>query len=104
MYDVTMPKLSDSMEVGRIIRWLVKEGDEVHEADVLAEVESDKAVMELECFCEGIVKEILHGDNAEVPVGQVIAYIDTGGAAGATEAEAPAIKQRQAPPAPRAKP
>ena len=48
MYSVTMPKLSDSMEVGKILRWLVKEGDEVNAGDVLAEIESDKAAMELE--------------------------------------------------------
>ena len=58
MYEVTMPKLSDSMEVGKIIEWKVGEGDEVHEGDVLAEVESDKAVMELECFRDGTMAEI----------------------------------------------
>jgi len=75
VYDVTMPKLSDSMETGRIIHWRVKEGDEVHEGDVLAEVESDKAVMELECFADGIVAQIVHGDDKEVRVGETIALI-----------------------------
>ena len=75
MYEVTMPKLSDSMEEGKIIQWKVKEGDEVHEGDVLAEVESDKAVMELECFRDGVVAGIVHGDDEEVPVGEVIARI-----------------------------
>ena len=75
MYDVTMPKLSDSMEVGKIIRWLVAEGDEVSEGGVLAEVESDKAQMELESFRDGVVLKIAHGDGSEVPVGEVIAFI-----------------------------
>jgi len=77
VYDVTMPKLSDSMELGRIIEWKVSPGDAVHEGDALAEVESDKAVMELECFRDGVVAEIVRGDGDEVGVGEVIARIDT---------------------------
>lgn len=75
MYEVTMPKLSDSMEVGQIVEWKVKEGDRVSEGDVLAEVESDKAVMELECYQDGVVAKIVHGGDTEVPVGEVIAFI-----------------------------
>ncbi|NLX57891.1 MAG: 2-oxo acid dehydrogenase subunit E2 [Phycisphaerae bacterium] len=75
MYDVTMPKLSDSMATGRIVAWKVAEGDKVREGDILAEVESDKAVMELECFRDGTVAEILHDADAEVPIGEVIARI-----------------------------
>jgi len=75
MYEVTMPKLSDSMEEGKIIEWKVAEGDAVHEGDVIAEVESDKAVMELECFQDGVVAEIKHGDESEVRIGEVIALI-----------------------------
>ncbi len=86
MYEVTMPKLSDSMEVGKIIEWKVAEGAEVKEGDVLAEVESDKAVMELECFRDGVVKKLVHGDEEEVPVGEVIAFIAVEG----EEEEAPA--------------
>ena len=75
MHEVTMPKLSDSMEVGKIIEWRAHEGAEVHEGDVLAEVESDKAAMELECFHDGTLARIVHADGEEVPVGHVIAYI-----------------------------
>jgi len=75
MYEITMPKLSDSMEVGKIIRWLVKEGDAVRAGDVLAEVESDKAAMELECFADGTLAEIVHGDGSEVAVGETIGRI-----------------------------
>jgi pyruvate dehydrogenase E2 component (dihydrolipoamide acetyltransferase) len=63
------------MELGKIIEWKAKVGDRVSEGDVLAEVESDKAVMELECFRDGVIAEILHGDGDEVPVGEVIATI-----------------------------
>ena len=75
MYEVTMPKLSDSMEVGKIIEWRVKEGDAVEAGEVLAEVESDKAAMELECFVDGTVAKILHGADEEIPVGHVVALI-----------------------------
>jgi pyruvate dehydrogenase E2 component (dihydrolipoamide acetyltransferase) len=76
MYEITMPKLSDSMQEGKIIAWKVKPGARVREGDVLAEVESDKATMELECFHSGVLTKILHGDGSEVPVGEVIGYID----------------------------
>ncbi len=85
MYEVTMPKLSDSMEEGKIIEWKVAEGDAVHEGDVIAEVESDKAVMELECFQDGVVAAIKHGNDSEVAVGEVIALIADDGEVGADE-------------------
>lgn len=97
MYEVTMPKLSDSMEVGKIIEWKVGEGDEVHEGDVLAEVESDKAVMELECFRDGTIEKIVHGDDTEVPVGELIAVIDTGEGAPPEEAEEEEPQEEEAP-------
>jgi pyruvate dehydrogenase E2 component (dihydrolipoamide acetyltransferase) len=83
-----MPKLSDSMEEGKIIQWKVAEGQHVSPGDVLAEIESDKATMELECFTEGVVSEIVHGDGSEVRVGAVIARIAGEGEAEATAAPA----------------
>ena len=94
MQEITMPKLSDSMEMGKIVQWRVKEGDKVREGDVLAEVESDKAVMELECFHDGSVAKIVHGDDTEVPVGEVIALIAAEGEEAAT---APAAAKAAAP-------
>ena len=94
-----MPRLSDSMEEGKIIKWRVKEGDAVREGQVLAEIESDKAAMELECFHDGRMTQILQEDGAEVAVGQAIAYI-----AGAGEDVAPTsvvqaeVKPAAAPP------
>lgn len=82
MYEVTMPKLSDSMTSGQIVAWKVKEGDTVSEGDVLAEVESDKATLELECFTSGVVAKILRKAGEEAAVGEPIATI-------ATESEAP---------------
>jgi len=90
MYEVTMPKLSDSMEVGKIIEWRVKPGDTVAAGDVLAEVESDKAAMELECFADGTIAEILHADGEEVPVGHVVAVIAEQGDQAAPAAAPPA--------------
>jgi len=81
MHDVTMPKLSDSMEVGKIIAWRVAEGDAVRTGDVLADVESDKAQMELEAFHDGSILKIAHADGDEVPVGEVIAFIGEAGEA-----------------------
>ncbi len=83
MYEVTMPKLSDSMTAGKIIEWKVKEGQPVREGQTIAEVESDKAAMELECFHSGILSKIVKGDGAEVAVGEVIAYIAADGEAAA---------------------
>jgi pyruvate dehydrogenase E2 component (dihydrolipoyllysine-residue acetyltransferase) len=102
MQDVTMPKLSDSMEVGKVIAWNVKVGDSVSEGDVLAEVESDKAVMELECFADGVIAEILKGDDTEVAVGEVIARIaeegeDAGEAAPPVEEPEPEPEPEPAP-------
>ena len=95
MYEVVMPRLSDSMEVGKIIQWKVKPGDPVREGQVIADIESDKAVMELECFHDGRVAEIIRGDGDEVPVGEVIARI---AAPGEGAAAPPAAKEAQASP------
>ena len=90
MYEVTMPKLSDSMTEGKIIEWKVKEGQPVQEGQVIAEVESDKAAMELECFHTGVLSKIVEGDGSEVAVGAVIAYIAAKGEAAAEPKSPPA--------------
>lgn len=98
MYEVTMPKLSDSMEVGRLVSWSAKEGDEVHEGETLAEVESDKAVMQLECFRDGTLLKIVHGDDSEVPIGEIIAFIGEKGEEVGIEAAATPSEQPEPPP------
>jgi len=76
-YEIVMPQLSDSMDEGKLISWKVKEGDFVKKGDVIAEVESDKAIMEVQSFKEGIVKSIQATEGDTVPVGGVIATIAT---------------------------
>jgi pyruvate dehydrogenase E2 component (dihydrolipoamide acetyltransferase) len=73
--DVAMPKLSDTMEEGKIIKWLKQVGEPVKPGDVLAEVETDKANMELEAYDEGVLSEVRVGEGESAPVGGVIAVL-----------------------------
>jgi len=78
--DLKMPALSPTMEEGTLARWLVAVGDKVKSGDILAEIETDKATMEVEAVDEGVIGEILVAAGAEnVKVGTVIARIDDGG-------------------------
>ena len=79
--DVTMPKLSDTMEEGKILRWLKQVGDPVAIGDILAEVETDKANMEMEAFDEGVLAEVRVGEDETAPVGAVIAVLAVAGEA-----------------------
>ena len=72
---VVMPKLSEAMETGKIIRWLKKEGDRVQGGDILAEVETDKADVEMEAFGSGVLRKILVQAGAAAPVGALIGVI-----------------------------
>ncbi|WP_375578060.1 pyruvate dehydrogenase complex dihydrolipoamide acetyltransferase [Marivirga tractuosa] len=72
---IKMPKMSDTMEEGVIASWLVKEGDEVSSGDILAEVETDKATMELESYEDGVILHIGIKEGDAVPVDGVIAII-----------------------------
>ena len=56
---ILMPALSPTMEEGKLAKWLVKEGDEVHSGDILAEIETDKATMEYEAIDEGTLAKIV---------------------------------------------
>ncbi|KAL7597963.1 hypothetical protein Lser_V15G25316 [Lactuca serriola] len=72
--EIGMPSLSPTMTEGNIARWLKKEGDQVAPGEVLCEVETDKATVEMECMEEGYLAKIVHGDGAkEIQVGEVIA-------------------------------
>jgi pyruvate dehydrogenase E2 component (dihydrolipoamide acetyltransferase) len=77
--ELTMPRLSDTMEEGTIARWLVKEGDEIHEGDVIAEIETDKATMEFQSYADGTVLKILVGDGESVALGAPIALVGAPG-------------------------
>ena len=62
---ILMPALSPTMEEGTLAKWNVKEGDEVNSGDVIAEIETDKATMEVEAVDEGVVGKILIGEGTE---------------------------------------
>ena len=74
--NITMPALSPTMEEGKLAKWLVNEGDEVSAGDVIAEIETDKATMEVEAVDEGIIGKILiEGGTDNVKVNDVIAVL-----------------------------
>jgi pyruvate dehydrogenase E2 component (dihydrolipoamide acetyltransferase) len=72
---VVMPKLSDAMESGKIIKWLKKEGDRIQGGDILAEVETDKADVEMEAFGAGVLRKILVPAGDTAPIGTLIGVI-----------------------------
>lgn len=72
---IEMPKLSDTMEEGVLSAWLVDEGDQVSAGDILAQVETDKATMDLEAFDEGVLLKKMIEEGDAVPIGQLIAVI-----------------------------
>src|ERR671930_1029173 len=95
--DVMMPRLSDSMEEGTVLKWLVDVGGEVKRGEPLVEIETEKANMTYEADTDGVLVEVLAQEGETLPIGNVIARI---GAAGeepsgvgsgvSGEAEAPA--------------
>jgi pyruvate dehydrogenase E2 component (dihydrolipoamide acetyltransferase) len=72
---VVMPKLSEAMETGKIIKWLKKEGDRIQGGDILAEIETDKADVEMEAFGGGVLRKILVPAGETAPVGSLIGVI-----------------------------
>jgi pyruvate dehydrogenase E2 component (dihydrolipoamide acetyltransferase) len=89
MQDITMPRLSDSMEEGKVLRWLKRPGDSVAVGEVLLEVETDKADMEIEATEAGVLREIRLAEGETGPVGTVIATLDEPGAAAGASAGPP---------------
>lgn len=96
MAEVTMPRLSDTMSEGAVQRWLKKPGDAVQADEVIAEIETDKATMELVAFESGTLQEIRVPEGQVVPIGTVIGMIGDGAA---QPAAAPAAKTADAAPA-----
>jgi pyruvate dehydrogenase E2 component (dihydrolipoamide acetyltransferase) len=104
MPDITMPKLSDTMLEGTLVKWLKKAGDKIEIGDILAEVETDKATMEMEAFDEGTLTELVVPEGGVVKVGEVLAILD-GGSSAAPKAPAPKpANTPAAAPAPKAAP
>ncbi len=73
--EITMPRLSDTMEQGTVVKWTVKEGDSVSSGDVIADVETDKATMELQVYDDGTIARLAIGEGTQVAVGTVIAVL-----------------------------
>ena len=99
--DILMPALSPTMEQGKLAKWLKKEGDQVKPGDVLAEIETDKATMEVEAIDEGVLAKILVSDGTDnVAVNTPIAILAGEGedvstaAAKAPSAPAPLVAAR----------
>src|SRR5260370_234004 len=72
---VVMPKLSEAMETGKVIKWLRNEGDRVQSGDIVAEIETDKADVEMEAFGAGVLRKILVAAGERAPVGTLIGVI-----------------------------
>src|SRR5262245_41367825 len=105
--EILMPALSPTMEEGKLAKWLVAEGQQVKPGDIIAEIETDKATMEVEAVDEGKVSKLLVAEGTEgVKVNTPIAVLDGEAAAGAKAPQAPAARPAPAAasPAPQAKP
>src|SRR5687767_2852882 len=98
---IDMPKLSDTMTVGTLVKWLKNEGDVVKSGSMLAEVETDKATMELESFFDGTLLKIFAPDGSQVALGAPLCAIGKPGekvdAPAGKPAAAPAAKSNDAP-------
>jgi len=94
MIEITMPRLSDTMEEGAIATWHKQPGDKVEVGDILVEIETDKATMEYEAYEAGTMSKILVAEGENVSIGTPIALIDDG-----TDAAAPAATPDAAAPA-----
>ena len=101
---IEMPKLSDTMSVGTLIAWLKNEGDAIEPGDLIAEVETDKATMELEAFDEGILLKQVASTGDQVPIGGPVAVIgekgevvDLAAITGSVSAVAPAAEETPSP-------
>ncbi|MFQ6326719.1 dihydrolipoamide acetyltransferase family protein [Nocardia sp. CWNU-33] len=95
MPEITMPRLSDTMEEGVVVAWLKQVGDKVTRGDVLAEIETDKALMELEAYDDGVLEQILAEPGTRVSIGNPIALIGDG-----TGSIAKSVPPVSAPPVP----
>ena len=76
-----MPRLSDTMTEGTIAKWLKQPGDQVQKGEILLEIETDKATMELEAYEAGVVEKVLVPEGQTVPIGQPIMVIGDGSGA-----------------------
>lgn len=101
--EMKMPRLSDTMEQGTVVRWAVKPGQKVRSGDVVADIETDKATMELQTFDDGTVADLAVAEGTTVKVGTIIMRLAEAGesvdavkASGGTKTAAPAGAERAA--------
>lgn len=90
MTEIQMPRLSDTMEEGVIASWKKQVGESIERGEVVAEIETDKAIMELEAFDAGVLEKLLVEEGRTVPIGTPIAVVGDGSGAAAEAASAPA--------------
>ncbi|NJO08106.1 MAG: hypothetical protein HC876_22745 [Chloroflexaceae bacterium] len=89
MPELNMPRLSDTMEEGTIGRWLKQAGDQVEKGEILVEIETDKATMELESYDNGVLQKILVQEGETVAIGTPIAIVGDGAVEAAPADTAP---------------
>lgn len=95
MAEFVMPSLGADMDAGTLIAWLKKPGEKVSRGEIIAEIDTDKGVIEVECFTSGVVEKLLVQPGAEVPVGTVLAIIREDGEVIAAEAPPAAPKHER---------
>jgi len=95
--EITMPRLSDTMEQGTIVKWHVAQGDTVESGDVLADVETDKATMEMQAYDDGTITDISVSEGQPVSIGTVVAMmVEEGEEVGERAGDEPLREGRQA--------
>src|SRR5438552_2203177 len=96
--EVVMPQMGADMKEGTLLRWIKAEGEQINRGDVIAEIETDKANIEIEAFDSGVFRKAIATVGATVPVGSVIAVIaDAGDDISKYESSATAVTQPSAP-------
>ncbi|MCL5071473.1 MAG: hypothetical protein M1308_11345 [Actinobacteria bacterium] len=76
MVEIKMPKMGLTMETGTIVKWLKKEGEYIEKGEMLLEIMTDKVTIEVESYYSGNLIKILKREDEEVPVGEIIGYIE----------------------------
>lgn len=102
MTELKMPKLSDTMLEGTLVKWHKKAGDKISVGDVIADVETDKATMEMEAFDDGVIQELVIQEGGVVKVGECIAILQGSGKASAAPQESKPAATPSSPAAPSA--
>ena len=96
-FEIKMPQLSDTMHSGKILGWMKKEGDLINRGDILAEVETDKANLQIESFQKGVLLKIVTAANSTANVGEVIGYLgEAGESVGSPATKAPSATTSEA--------